>query len=272
VINKSTRLVKLALLVLIALVGFFLLLKPWSNSAITGEKKGVGSVGSVTYPTVEVVDAVEERNSGNSEGSSVNLNDLKVTGLQLVLVGTIIHEKPQRSLVSVRVGQADISGVYHLGQIISDVALVIEIQRQLLIIKNLRNGKYEILGLGSFDSERSHPEFDSRDYHIKRQMVDLALSDLPKLLGEASTEPVLNNQGEVRGFRINWIKDGSLFTHLGLKVGDVIKAVNDVPIDSAARALELFQQLKQSSMVRVNIDRAGNNLSTTYLIREEKIK
>ena len=54
---------------------------------------------------------------------------------------------------------------------------------------------------------------------------------------------------------------------IGIRSGDVIKSINGKPIDSPNKALDLFEQLKNSSNINLDIERRGQPKQLNYDIK-----
>jgi len=63
------------------------------------------------------------------------------------------------------------------------------------------------------------------------------------------------------------VRPGSLYRAIGIRSGDVITSVNGTKIDSPNKALELFEQLKNSSNISVEIERRGQPKTLGYSIK-----
>ncbi len=75
--------------------------------------------------------------------------------------------------------------------------------------------------------------------------------DLSQLLHDARCVPVLEN-GQVTKYDCNHSKGtGSKFQKLGIKRGDVVKSVDGQPVDSPEKAMELYNQIRETSQVEV---------------------
>jgi general secretion pathway protein C len=66
------------------------------------------------------------------------------------------------------------------------------------------------------------------------------------------------------GFQVQQIQAGSLYEKLGLRAGDVIKAVNGQPINSAEDAMRLYQQIPNIGAVQMEITRGGKPENLYY--------
>jgi len=104
------------------------------------------------------------------------------------------------------------------------------------------------------------------DFEVSRSMLDAELSDLARLQAEARVVPHYENQ-KYEGFKLVGVRPGSLYRALGIRSGDVIKSVNGVAIDSPNKALELFQQLQNSSNIRVDVERRGQQQTLSYNVQ-----
>ena len=77
----------------------------------------------------------------------------------------------------------------------------------------------------------------------------------------------LDKDGKIRGFAVDKVKPGSLAAQYGLAPGDRILAVNGQPIDSLARAMQLYRRFRNSDSVRVRIKRGGQIKEVLYYAR-----
>ncbi len=104
------------------------------------------------------------------------------------------------------------------------------------------------------------------DYQIERSMLDTQLKDLPKLQQDGRVVPHYKDN-QYQGFKLVGVRPGSLYRAIGIRSGDVITSVNGTKIDSPNKALELFEQLKNSSNISVEIERRGQPKTLGYTIK-----
>ena len=104
------------------------------------------------------------------------------------------------------------------------------------------------------------------EYEIDRGMLEEQMSDLNKLGTQARIIPHYKD-GKANGFKLVGIRPGSLYTHIGIRSGDVIRGVNGNEINSPTKALQVYEQLKNSSDVRLEIERRGQKKTIEYKIR-----
>ena len=103
-------------------------------------------------------------------------------------------------------------------------------------------------------------------YMIDRAMLDEQLNDLDSLLRQARVIPHYK-KGKPSGFKVVGIRSNSIFRHLGLKSGDVLKSVGGEELTSINKALGLFDKLKTSDNVSLDLDRKGKMNSFEYNIK-----
>jgi type II secretion system protein C len=104
------------------------------------------------------------------------------------------------------------------------------------------------------------------DYQVSRSMIDKELQDMAKLQREARVVPHFKDN-QYQGFKLVGVRPGSLYRSLGIRSGDIITSVNGNRIDNPGKALELFEQLKKSANITVDIERRGQPRQLSYTIQ-----
>jgi general secretion pathway protein C len=102
-------------------------------------------------------------------------------------------------------------------------------------------------------------------YDVSRTVLDQQLSNLSTISTQARIVPSFKN-GVANGFKLFSIQPGSLYASIGVENGDVIQRINGYEINSPDRALELFQKLKESSHVTIELERGGQPVRKEYNI------
>ena len=98
---------------------------------------------------------------------------------------------------------------------------------------------------------------------VPQQAVDKARANMNDLLRQARMEPLIVN-GQTEGFVVRMIRPRSLLALLGLQVGDVVKQVNGVQLDSPEKALQIFQQLREARHFTISLVRGGKQMNLEY--------
>lgn len=97
---------------------------------------------------------------------------------------------------------------------------------------------------------------------VERRIAD----ETPRLLSETALIPVSEN-GQVSGFTLSRVPEGSLLTDLGLRAGDVLTDINGTPIDSMATLLALYSRLRNESEIRATVLRGGSVVPLVVRLR-----
>ncbi len=106
-------------------------------------------------------------------------------------------------------------------------------------------------------------------YEIDRSVIDSTLSDMSKIAMDARIVPSFKN-GQANGFKLFSIRPGSLYSAIGIQNGDVISRINGFEMNSPEKALELYTKLRESARVTIDLERAGQTVSTEYSITPGK--
>lgn len=210
------------------------------------------------------------------------------TELKLTLHGTFAQHDPHQGYALI----ADAHGVeagYHAGDTLPDGVKLNAVYADHVVLDN--HGRAENLSLPR-DTLRSipvktaagtaadHAPTAAHDAPASRttpifvaprmvhgkvdwQATRRQISDNPQaLLQQLDPEPVFNGT-HMRGVRLGSGAASPLLTRAGLQAGDVITAVNGVPLDSPARGQQLMQQLGNAASVQVTLLRHGQPQTLT---------
>lgn len=138
-------------------------------------------------------------------------------------------------------------------------------------ISILKDGEIEFISLtegekGPGDPSQSNIRSDGGNFVVPEEEVTAALSNLPVLLSQARAVPYFRN-GQSIGMRLYAIKAGSLYEKLGLKNSDIIKQINNNPVNDPSKALKLFEDLKSQRSISVGVEREGQDVNLNYQVR-----
>nr|BFD67349.1 hypothetical protein HAGR004_23710 [Bdellovibrio sp. HAGR004] len=201
--------------------------------------------------------------------------------LPLTLIGTLVHSNPDKSLaaIEVRGKQGVIS--YNPGKEIEGMASIMKVERQKVIFRNLNSNRLEYIemkkdgkvafGAGrpsSGGGDKEVQKVGDNNFVIKRADLLKYTNDLSSILMQARAVPNREpGTGNINGFRILDMQPGSIYEQLGIQRMDVIKAVDGTPVDSPAKAMELYNTLKNSPKVTLQVERNGKTETMTYNIQ-----
>ncbi len=71
-------------------------------------------------------------------------------------------------------------------------------------------------------------------------------------------------KGKQDGFKVSFVRKGTVFEALGLKVGDIIQSINNKELKNNAQAFSAYQELKDSKDLKLTIMRGQNLMELEY--------
>ena len=205
------------------------------------------------------------------------------SSLPLALKGTIVHSDPKKSIANIEVRSKNQTLAYSVGRDIEGLATLQKVERSRIIIRNSNNSRLEFIEMkmeggkinftaakntapaaaGKTDIAQTAPNH----FEIKRSDLQKYLADTASILQQASMVPRRNANGEIECYKFIGIQPGSVYTQLGFQVGDCLKAVNGEKIDSPAKAMELYNSLKNSPNIKILTERDGREQENDYSVK-----
>lgn len=197
----------------------------------------------------------------------------QATSLKLRLVGTNIRSRGNPLAIIEDTAKKN-QEVFGLNEAVFDQAKIVEILPDK--VKLDRNGRLEVLELEDENptlasaqsgpgEDAAPPGDDQTQFNVPESELESALANLPQLLSQARAVPYFRNNQSI-GMRLFAIRRGSLYEKLGLKNGDILKAVNNNSLSDPTQALKLFEQLKTERNIQVKVERGGQDLDLSYSI------
>lgn len=102
---------------------------------------------------------------------------------------------------------------------------------------------------------------------LLRQYRDALTNNPVSLMDLVRAEPVMDEaSGQLKGYRISPGRDRQLLSRFGLRPGDVVTAVNGVPLDNPIKALEIMRDLAGANQVSLDVERNGVSQSFAFQI------
>ncbi|ASD64034.1 type II secretion system protein GspC [Bdellovibrio bacteriovorus] len=202
--------------------------------------------------------------------------------LPLNLIGTLVHSNPEKSLAAIEVRGKQGVVSYSPGKQIDGMAEIMKVERQKVVFRNLNSNRLEYIemkkeggkvafGAGKSsggDSGKDVQKVGDNNFMIKRADLLKYTNDLSSILMQARAVPNREpGTGNINGFRILDMQPGSIYEQLGIQRMDVIKSVDGTPVDSPAKAMELYNTLKNSPKVTLQVERNGKTETMTYNIQ-----
>jgi type II secretion system protein C len=272
------------------------ILAPRDPGQILGPKQATPVV-SVPDPaitlTTDVVEAILKRNIFNSEGKvddgkgqARNGDQMQVTDLPIRVLGIIYGGDPYTGIALVENTSKKTTNSFLVGdQVEADATLEkIEIDRLILlrvdgrreiailerqdIVRSTRKRAKARAGEGGGDrgyaSEAPPEQFREPGFDRKGGNIEMSLdyknkllsTDFAQVLQDAKASPNVVD-GELKGFRLDRIRNDSIYQKAGLQNGDVIEEINGIPLSDTAQAIKLLQSLRNEPDIEIRYSRGG---------------
>lgn len=206
------------------------------------------------------------------------------SNLPLNLVGTLVHSKAEKSIATIEVKSKNQTVALSVGKEIEGIAKLEKVERNRAIIRNLNNRRLEYIEMkqngkisfsgpvkptGPTAAAKSDVKVVGQNrFEISRADVLKHTADMASLLQQAAMQPRRNAQGEIECYKFIAIQPQSIFTQLGFQPGDCLKAVQGEKIDSPAKAMELYNALKNSASIDLLMERDGRDQQNNYNINK----
>jgi len=123
------------------------------------------------------------------------------------------------------------------------------------VASNIRKGSSRRRGLSASNNALS-PANSAEASKLLRGYRDSLISDPQSVMGLLRAEPFRKN-GRLYGYRVRPGKDRQLLRKFGLRSGDVVTAVNGVPMNNPLKALEVMRDISTATSLTVDIERRG---------------
>lgn len=214
---------------------------------------------------------------------------LAATELPLRLLGTVASEQRSRARATIEDKTTRKHEVRRLGDTLEShpEVEVAAIERGRVILWN--DGRREELRLNpdqqeALPSPRRRPR-RSRSRRSEPKLGELAerLQDLQSdrnfsraasdLIRQGKFVPTYDDDGQMSGFALSRVKPGGFYDKIGLKDGDIVSAVNGIPLDSAAAGRQALTEFSRADELEIELsDGSVKTLSPEEVIRAIEIK
>jgi general secretion pathway protein C len=109
-------------------------------------------------------------------------------------------------------------------------------------------------------------QLGERRYEVQRRTLEAWLANPRQLAMDVRVLPEARG-GNSAGIRLDHMPPSGAFAAIGLRNGDVIRAVNGLDLDSPEHALDAYLKLRLASHISLAADRGGQRINIEYDIR-----
>src|SRR6266568_4220734 len=257
-------------------------------------------IGQKPPPLVTASEGAASRPKTPQNCADLNAAPVK-SGLRAQLVAGVVSDHPRSSIASILDLSARETRVYGVGdQLLGATLLSVE---RLRDERDALGTGFKVAVILCNNGQKEYVDFDSGDgsgaataaapprsfgrgdeeapaapgtsdgvkkladnkYEVKKKFIDDTLSDLNKIATQARIVPSFKN-GVANGFKLFSIQPGSLYSAIGIENGDVIQRINGYEMNSPDKALEVYQKLRESQNIKIEIERNGQTVTKDYKV------
>lgn len=206
---------------------------------------------------------------------------------KIKLTGAVLFES-MGGLAVVQDLKTQRQSLYRLHDQIPDVAEIVEIQRQGIVLQKGAQREFLELSAPRVTRAKAIPAavptpmpvpltpaaiqpptgglLNLPKRVLDRREVAAATADLTKLQTEARAVPVVTD-GKIDGWRLESFHSASIFGRFDLHQNDILQRVNGVELKDPTVMLNLLRQVKDEREISVDVLRGGQRLRLTYEFR-----
>ena len=252
---------QLATLIAAALIAAQLALLVWN--LVPGARRPLPAAPTPTAPAAADVSALIQAKLFGSAAAVASGADAPASRAALVLAGTLAVRDPAQGLAII--GETAQSGkVYSAGAMLPGGVRLREVYPDRVVLD--RGGVLETLplprqltGLGS---ARLSPPGNGAEPALA-DSVQRLIARGPEVIGEIIRPMPAYANGQLKGFTIYPGRQRSKFSRLGLMQGDLVTAINNVPLTDPQRGMEILKGLGASGTAQVTVERGGSTQTVT---------
>lgn len=222
-----------------------------------------------------------------------------LSDLNMKLMGAMVADRPEYSMALIRDDNSSETLVLSPGDMVTAEAELVEIRRDRVILK--RNGRLEYIRMDKSiggdpsattastlnrprptpikqpartrrsstrggDADDAVKSVGRNKFEVERSAIETQIESKKDLARQGRVVPNYKN-GKREGLKLVGISPNSVYSKLGIQSGDVIRSVNGKEINTSQQAMELFERMRDSSDVSVEIERRGQKRELNYNIR-----
>lgn len=271
-----------------------------NSKGVHADDSGAASISnSVRMPETPVLEdfnPIIKRNLFNSEAGDAEVVELdscepQESTLPLTLRGVIFGGSADSSLVLIESATTKEIDSFILGETVPGGVRISDITRERVFF--LKNGcpqyleveKPELPQRRVADPSRrtqlsvAQPIGNANDYseegfersgsniNVTRQWIDRAVTlDFAKTLQDAKASPHMVG-GQVKGFVLTQIRPDSVYEKMGLENGDVVRSINGIELNDAARAIQTLNAMRNETQLDVVFERQGSVMNRKIQVK-----
>lgn len=248
-------------------------LDPVPPPMVAGDRQISSVEDEISHPS-SYYQPIVERNLFNtnkdadSKPVSIKTETLKQTELKLKLWGTVSGLGGQTYAV-IEEAKSRQQNLYKVGDAVQNATVKMVFREKVILSVNGQDEVLEIEEIRGRASGRMPPQTVTKSRRqkitLKRSQIESSVKNVNELMKQVKIRPHTEN-GQAAGLMLSSIQRGSIFRRMGLRSGDVITGVNGNSLVSVDDALKIYENMKSSSNMSIEIKRRGRNRTIDYNI------
>ena len=248
-------------------------LDPVPPPRVAGDRQ-ISSVGDETSHPFSYYQPIVERNLFNtnkdadSKPVSIKVETLKQTELKLKLWGTVSGLGGQTYAV-IEEAKSRQQNLYKVGDAVQNATVKMVFREKVILSVNGQDEVLEIEETRGRAGSRMPPQTATKSRRqtitLKRSQIESSVKNVNELMKQVKIRPYTEN-GQAAGLMLSSIQRSSIFRRMGLRSGDIITGVNGSRLVSVDDALKIYENMKSSSNMSIEIKRRGRNRTIDYNI------
>ncbi len=293
--HKALFVIKLVLVLILGYVVVTILLMPQHRGEIFVPDSAVGTenittVEPTSFPNTPVEDysAIVEHDIFGNSASSLKTNtslqgnngvDLALSAeeeLGIVLLGTVAGS-PEISRAIIKDIKTNELSLYKIGDTVA-TARIESIEKDVVVL--LHKGQRKILDLGTRESKQH--DADNTQAALSNNAAQAVETNPPVQFHTSAgaklgydieimlTKAVIEAytiDGQVEGLKITGLENIREAEDLGLKNGDIIRAVNGQRLTSKQQAYQIFKKARSQAAANIELLRGNENKTLSFPLR-----
>ncbi|MEW5909857.1 MAG: type II secretion system protein N [Thermodesulfobacteriota bacterium] len=224
------------------------------------------------YKPITDRDLFQTRFAESKISKTLQVDKLRPTALNLKLWGTAIFGAG-KGFAIIEDPVTRHQSLYTLGQTLQNATLKMILKDKVILSVD---GKDEVLSIEEVKpqsqgmrivSTAPEPVHLPSDHKVtlSRSQIEGAVQNLSELMTQINIRPHFLN-GQPEGLAVGGIAPDSIFSKMGIRNGDIITGVDGKRIESVDDALKLYESIKSSKNVAIEIKRLGKTEVISYQV------
>jgi general secretion pathway protein C len=210
---------------------------------------------------------------------ALDVDSLQQTSLKLKLWGTV-SGNDQKTYAVIEETTTRLQDLYHIGDSIQNATIKMILREKVVLTVNGKDEVLEMENLALTSPGRLPPlqaagmpseaqeqgSLPTQRISLQRSLIEDSIRDISNLMTQVKIMPHMED-GQPDGLAVSNIQPNSIFRRMGLRNGDILMGVDGQNIKSVDDALKLYDNLKTSDNVSVQIKRRGRLRTIDYNVK-----